>query len=264
MMLGKENYWRGALLLANSVIGNFMADKPDQPSFSGRKISSISDEDKAYFLKAMIGWYENNRRSYPWREHTDPYKILISEVMLQQTNADRVLPVYERVTQEFPNIRALAKSELDNLRAMLKALGLNYRASRLRKMAEKIVVEYNGEMPSSVEGLLYLPGVGRYIANALACFAYGKKVALIDVNVVRLYQRVFGFISRKARPREDNSLWEFAGKMMPDTHFKEFNLALIDFSASICTFRKPQCTKCPISNFCFSYLNYSKSNGNQR
>lgn len=262
-MLRKEDHRIEALTLANNVVGKHLAKKPDQPNVWCGEISSTSDEDKACFLEAMIGWYENNKRSYPWREQADPYKILLSEVMLQQTNADRVLLVYQHLTQKYPNIRALAKSELEDLRVILKPLGLNYRASRLKKMAEKIVIEYNEEIPNSVVGLLALPGVGRYIANAVACFAYGKRVALIDVNVVRLYQRVVGFTSQKARPREDSTLWEFAEKMMPETNFKEFNLALIDFSASICTFRKPQCAKCPVSNICLSYIKGSKSNGNQ-
>lgn len=200
----------------------------------------------------MIEWYERNGRSYAWRSQDDPYKVLVSEIMLQQTNADKVLPVYQRFTEQYPNIRALAQAELPDLVSLIKPIGLGYRARRLKRVAEKLVAEYEGEVPAKEEALLALPGIGRYISNAILCFAFGKRTALLDVNVVRLYNRVFGITSEKARPRDDGKLWKFAQEMLPANRFKEYNLALIDFSAQICTPRKPKCQECPASSMCYT------------
>jgi len=202
------------------------------------------------FQQAMLDWYEKNGRAFIWRGQSDPYKILVSEIMLQQTNADRVAPVYQRLTQQYPNIRALAQAELPDLVTVMKPLGLGYRAHRLKRAAEKLVAEYNGDLPAKEEALLALPGIGRYISNAILCFAFDNRVALVDVNVARLYHRVFGATSEKARPRDDPKLWKFAAEMLPGTRFREYNLALIDFSAQVCTLRKPKCDKCAVSGFC--------------
>ena len=207
-------------------------------------------EKTVIFKQAILDWYEKNGRGYIWRGHSDPYKILVSEIMLQQTNADRVSPVYQRFTQQYPNIRALAPAELPDLMTVMKPIGLGYRAGRLKRVAEKLVAEYEADFPATEEALMAFSGIGRYISNAILCFAFDKKVALVDVNVVRLYDRVFGVTSEKARPRDDPKLWKFAGEMLPVTRFKEYNLALIDFSSQVCTLRKPKCDRCSLSSLC--------------
>lgn len=214
------------------------------------------------FQWTMINWYEKNQRRYAWRVEADPYKVLISEVMLQQTNADKVEPVYTEFVNKYPNTSALAQSDLQALKAILRPLGLDYRVARLKNIAEKLVVEHGGEVPSTEEALLALLGIGRYVANAVLCFAYSTRVALVDVNVIRLYGRVFDFQSHKNRPREDNKIWEFAAKMLPEADFKEYNLALLDFTATICTPKKPQCTKCPLTDICLHYAKSTQTNGN--
>ena len=115
------------------------------------------------FSTAMLDWYKNNGRGYIWRGHSDPYKILVSEIMLQQTNADRVAPIYQRFAEQYPNIRVLAQAELPDLMTVLKPIGLSYRARRLKEVARKLVAEYDGELPAEEEALLALPGIGRYI-----------------------------------------------------------------------------------------------------
>ena len=215
------------------------------------------------FRQAILDWYEKNRRGYIWRGYSDPYNILVSEIMLQQTNADRVSPVYRRFTQKYPNIRALAQAKLPDLMTVMKPIGLYYRAHRLKRVAEKLVAQYEGALPSKEEVLLALPGIGRYISNAILCFAFDKRVALVDVNVVRLYHRVLDVTSEKARPRDDPKLWKFAGAMLPVTRFKEYNLALIDFSAQVCTLWKPKCDRCPVSSLCNSYAQGSQENERQ-
>lgn len=223
----------------------------------------MSKKKAVIFQQAMLDWYEKNRRGYIWRGHSDPYKILVSEIMLQQTNAARVAPIYQRFTEQYPNTRVLAQAELPDLMTIMKPIGLGYRARRLKEVAEKLVAEYNGDLPAKEEALLALPGIGRYISNAILCFAFDNKVALVDVNVVRLYQRVFGATSEKARPRDDPKLWKFATEMLPGTRFKEYNLALIDFSAQVCTLRKPKCDRCAVSGFCNFRTRGSRDNEQQ-
>lgn len=170
--------------------------------------------------------------------------------MLQQTNADRVATVYDDFIDKYPNPSILASSELPAISMALKPIGLNYRAARLKRIAETLMVEHGAEVPNSEEALLSLPGVGRYVTNAVRCFAYGKRVPLVDVNVVRVYERAFGQRSDRCRPREDSRLWDFASAMLPKAAFKEYSLALLDFSASICTAKRPRCVGCPVNHVC--------------
>jgi A/G-specific adenine glycosylase len=213
----------------------------------------LSKKKVMIFQESLLDWYERNRRAYIWREYSDPYKILVSEIMLQKTNADRVAQIYPQFMQRFPDTIALARSEVEELKLILKPLGLDYRAARLKDMAQRLVAEYGGEVPVSEETLLALPGVGQYIANAVLCFAYSNRVPLVDINVVRLYERVFSLRFDKKRAREDPKIWEFATEMMPMNGFRKYNRALIDFGAKICMSKNPRCAKCTVSFIC----NYS-------
>jgi len=214
------------------------------------------------FCVAMLEWYEKHGRQYLWRLQKDPYKILVAEIMLQQTNADKVEPVYTEFINKFPDSKTLAQSDMQDLKEALKPLGLEYRGARLKDIAQKLVMEHDGKVPSTEEGLKALPGVGQYIANAVLCFAYSERMALVDVNVIRLYSRVFGIQSHKKRPRDDKEVWVFATKMLPEVNFREYNFALIDFSAQICTLKKPRCSQCPISTICLYYDISSQTDGN--
>lgn len=223
---------------------------------------SVYGGDTTTFQQAMLAWYKKNRRDYLWRLQDDPYRILAAEIMLQQTNADKVEPVYTEFITRYPSVNVLVQSGLHDIKALLSPLGLGYRAARLKNIAEKLVVEHGGAVPSVEKSLLALPGIGRYVANAVLCFAYSQRVALVDVNIVRLYGRVFGFRSQKNRPRDDNKVWEFATEMLPETKFKEYNLALLDFTATVCTSRRPDCVKCPITDICLYYTRSGEINGN--
>lgn len=214
------------------------------------------------FSTAMLEWYEKHGRHYLWRLQKDPYKILVAEIMLQQTNADKVEPVYTEFINKFPDPKALAQSDMQDLKEELKPLGLEYRVARLKNMAQKLVMEHNGKAPSTEEGLKALPGVGQYIANAVLCFAYSERIALVDVNVIRLYSRVFGIKSRTKRPRDDKEVWVFATKMLPEVNFREYNFALIDFSAQICTLKRTNCVECPVTDICLYYTKSGETNGN--
>lgn len=212
------------------------------------------------FCTAMLEWYKTYGRHYLWRLQRDPYKILVAEIMLQQTNADKVEPIYTEFIRRFPDPKALAQCVLKDLKAILRPLGLQYRVARLKNIAEKLVVEHNGKVPSTEEGLKALPGVGQYVANAVLCFGYSKRMALVDVNVIRLYTRVFGFQSRAKRPRDDKQTWVFATIMLPKKNLKEYNLALLDLSAQICKLKNPNCADCPVTGICLSHFSNTRRN----
>jgi len=213
------------------------------------KVGACAHENRAHFQRSLIGWFEENGREYPWRHRTGPYEILLSEVLLQQTNADRVIDVYNKLIREFPDPYALALSEIDKLVSIMKPIGLNYKAARLKRLGEEIVNRYRGAIPSREDELMRLPGVGQYIANAVLCFAFLCKVPLVDVNVLRLYERIFSLRSVKRRAREDPVVWQFAADMLPDD-FREYNWAVIDFCAKMCLSSCPTCDICPVSWAC--------------
>tara|TARA_Y100000310_G_scaffold172170_1_gene172282 strand:- start:4342 stop:5112 length:771 start_codon:yes stop_codon:yes gene_type:complete len=139
------------------------------------------------FQKKILSWYSKNKRDLPWRKTTDPYKILVSEVMLQQTQVDRVIPYYTKWLEEWPDVKSLAKADTHKLLSLWSGLGYNNRALRLRKLCEFLVEKNNGEMPRQKDVLLSLPGIGPYTAGAIMAFAYNKEVAVVDTNIRRVF-----------------------------------------------------------------------------
>lgn len=207
------------------------------------------------FQNNIIIWWKHNKRMFPWRETRDPYKILCSEILLQQTNAEKVVPVYNKIISDYPETADLSEAETAELEEIIKPLGLLKRAGRLRKIAAEITQKYDGIIPADKKALLKLPGVGNYTANAVMCFAFEKQVGVLDTNTIRILARVFDIKSDKARPRNDKNLQNELNKVIPKNKSKIFNYALLDFAALICTAENPDCRKCIISRICFYYSN---------
>lgn len=182
--------------------------------------------------------------------------------MLQQTNAYRVESVFREFVAKYPNVSVLAGSRLQDVREVLKPLGLSYRAARLKSIAVELTERYGGVVPCSEKSLITLPGIGPYITNATLCFAYSKRVPLVDTNIIRLYDRVFGFRSGRNRPREDKEVWQFAKEMLPKTGFKDYNLSLLDFAAEVCVSRQPHCDECPVTGICYYHTQCTEKNEN--
>lgn len=203
-------------------------------------------------IDALIQWYRHSHRSLPWRETRDPYKILVSEVMLQQTQAERVVPKYLAFLERFPTVAALADSPASEVIRAWAGLGYNRRALNLQRACQAAMERYDGELPDSVEELRSLPGVGPYTAGAIACFAFGQDVGFVDTNIRRVLHRiVFGpeLPVASASAREIETL---ADRSVPTGKGYLWNQALMELGATTCRARSATCLVCPVSKWCKS------------
>lgn len=195
----------------------------------------------------LLGWYALHARDLPWRTTRDPYAVLVSEVMLQQTQVERVLPRWHAWLDQFPTLRALAAASVADAIRAWQGLGYNMRAVRLHRIACQVVAEYGGELPRTVDGLLKLNGVGRYTAGAVACFAYEQPVSMVDTNVRRVLGRVFGAPSASAAEAQ-----ALADEVLPRGDAYRWNQALMDLGATLCRAQAPLCLVCPLLGVCAS------------
>ena len=218
------------------------------------------------FTRKLLAWYKRNARVLPWRETRNPYAILVSEFMLQQTQVSRVLDYYPRFLKRFPTIASLARARPKAVMEAWDGLGYYARARNLHKLAREVTGHHDGVLPDSPEDLRTLPGVGQYTAGAVACFAYEKPVPTVDTNVARVFRRAFfgewgvgsGTIrSKQTTPRSPHSrrdLWQLAESLTPRDGERawRFNQALMELGALVCTARKPKCPECPVRNDCLA------------
>lgn len=197
----------------------------------------------------LLTWWHTNRRDLPWRHSRDPYRILVSEVMLQQTQVDRVVPHFLRWLDRFPTVEALAAAPTADVIRLWAGLGYNRRAVNLQRTAQA-VVERGGTFPSDVSSLKALPGIGPYTAGAVACFAFEQDVPFIDTNMRRVLHRVFFGPELPARLASDREITELAAQAIPPGDGWNWNQGLIEFGALQCTARKPLCVICPLQQVC--------------
>jgi len=196
-------------------------------------------------------WQAHNDADFPWRRTKDPYKILVSELLLRKTTRKQVSQIYDTFFSKFPTIEVLASSDEKVIKKAIKTLGIEHkRASALRKMAQIIMDSYGGKIPTKSEQLTSLPYVGRYTSNALMCLAYGQDYPLLDTNVVRIITRVFSLRSSRNRPRDDPQMWDFVSSLIPSKKARDFNLAVLDIASSICRANNPDCPVCPLLGIC--------------
>jgi A/G-specific adenine glycosylase len=198
-------------------------------------------------------WFRVHGRRLPWRETRDPYHILVSELMLQQTQVSRVLEYYGRFLMQFPTLDALARSGPDRVREAWEGLGYYARARHLHALAcEVTTMAPDAAMPSSPEDLRALPGVGPYTAGAVASFAFERRAALVDTNVARVLARVFAPHLARRRPRDLTQLWRIAERILPRTGRAAWthNQALMELGALVCTARVRHCDRCPVATHC--------------
>ena len=199
------------------------------------------------FVSILLEWRAHNQPKLPWRKTSDPYKILVSELLLRKTTRQQVSKIYEQFFLKYPDIQALSKALVKSIENTIVSLGMEHiRATALKKIAEIISEEHGGRIPDERRSLMKLPHVGPYIANAVLCFAYGADAPLLDTNVIRVISRVFSLKSARKRARDDPKMWDAVHRLMPKGKSRDFNLALLDFAALVCLPRKPKCPICPI------------------
>lgn len=205
------------------------------------------------FRRRLLAWYRANGRDLPWRRTSDPYHILVSEVMLQQTQVDRVLPKYHEWLKKYPTLDALAAADEQEVAETWRPLGYNIRPHRLHAIARESVARYGGTLPADEQTLRSFKGIGAYTAGAIRSFAFRQRAAIVDTNVARVLFRVFvGRGDAKAHAMR-RRLWAISAALVPRKHVFDFNQALIDLGAIVCVAQKPKCGACPISNLCVSY-----------
>ena len=202
------------------------------------------------FSSNLLEWYVENGRKLPWRNSIDTYRVLVTEKLLQQTSYGHVIKVYEKFFKKYPTIESLAASESSEIEKDIKRLGLQrQRAIHLKKVAEKILKNYDGKVPNDRKLLLSLPGVGDYIADAVLCYAFGKNIVPVDINVRRVANRLFKF----RKTLDYHKIQEKMNLLIQIGNAKYLNWALLDFSALICS-RAPKCRKCFANNICKFYI----------
>jgi len=199
----------------------------------------------------LVKWFARNGRRFPWREERDPYHVLIAEIMLQRTKADQVKPVYLSFMARFPTPEALDKAMYEEVESCMSRLGLRWRIPLVKKLAKRLVSEFQGQVPRDRDKLLELPGIGEYIADAVLVFCHDVDVATVDSNVCRIFQRLTGSES-SSEARRDRGLRELIESNVPPGMAREFNWALIDLGSLVCKSRNPLCSLCPLSEGCSS------------
>lgn len=203
------------------------------------------------FAPRVLAWFdEHGRKTLPWQENKTPYRVWISEIMLQQTQVTTVIPYYHKFMASFPSVEALAQAEQDEVLAHWSGLGYYARARNMHKAAKMLVDEFDSEFPQSVEGVCELPGIGRSTAAAILSISRGVQAAILDGNVKRVLSRFHAVPTWPGEKKTENAMWELAESYMPSERCGDYTQAMMDLGATLCTRSKPQCLLCPLESDC--------------
>jgi len=200
----------------------------------------------------LLRWYDTNARSLPWRSDPTPYKVWVSEIMLQQTQVETVIPYFERFMARFPDLTSLAQAEESEVLQVWEGLGYYSRARNLHKAARVIVDEHDGQIPADVGILKSLPGIGAYTAGAIASIAFGAPEPALDANIRRVTIRLLD-LREQPGAKTDERLWEFSRHILPGSRVGDYNQALMDLGSAICTPSNPLCQLCPLQAECLAF-----------
>ena len=215
------------------------------------------------FRRRLLSWYRKNGRDLPWRHTRDPYLILVSEVMLQQTQVDRVIPKYKEWLQKYPSFEVLAAARLSEVNRTWRPLGYNARPGRLHAIAQEVIDRCGGRLPSGEKALRSFKGIGAYTAGAIQSFAFGKRAAIVDTNVARVLSRVFLGQETSIDRAFRKQLWLLSETLLPRRNVFDFNQAFMDLGAMVCVARRPHCPVCPMSPLCKTYF-FNKDLGERK
>ncbi|GHT13602.1 A/G-specific adenine glycosylase [Planctomycetales bacterium] len=206
--------------------------------------------ESSVFRQRLLLWYAKHARTLSWRNVGDPYRVWVSEVMLQQTTTQTVEGYFSRFVAAFPTVQALAEADLDTVNRLWEGLGYYRRCSQLHQAAKIIVADYGGVFPNDENAVRKLPGIGRYTANAVLSIAFDKRLPILEANTQRLYARLTALQSDPKETAANEQLWQFAAGLLPKTGTGHFNQALMDIGNQVCTPKNPNCLVCPIREHC--------------
>jgi A/G-specific adenine glycosylase len=215
----------------------------------GRSILEVSPISSA-LRRALSNWFCHNKRDLPWRGIRDPYAILVSEIMLQQTPVTTVIPYYNKWLLRFPTFRSLAAATESDVLHAWQGLGYYTRARNFHRCAKTIVEKSGGRFPNGPDELKSLPGIGRYTANAIGVFAFDQSLPLVEANTARVLTRLFNILDPIDSTSGRRKLWELSAKLVPAKGARDFQNAMMDLGALVCTARNPRCQICPVKKFC--------------
>jgi A/G-specific adenine glycosylase len=213
----------------------------------------VSEPLRQWIQDRLLAWARVHRRDLPWRSERDPYRIWVSEVMLQQTQVRTVIPYYRRFLARFPTLRTLAEADLDEVLKAWEGLGYYARARNLHRAVQQVMESHGGQLPVDRDALLALPGIGPYTVGAILSLAFGRDAAVLDGNVRRVLSRVFAIDDDPRLAGTRRRLWNLAEALLPPGQAGPFNEALMDLGATVCTPREPRCADCPLSKECRGY-----------
>lgn len=205
--------------------------------------------DLTVLRERLSDWDFQYRRMFPWRTTKNPFHLMMAELMLRRTQARQVVAIYNVFVTKYADAQALANAPEGEVKQVLFSLGLAWRVPAFQQIAQRLVEEYNGQVPASYEALIALPGVGDYVASAVCCFAFGQAIPIIDTNTVRIAGRLFG-LPTHAESRRRKPIRTVLERLLDREHPQQYNFAMLDLAALICTPFNPQCTRCPLVSCC--------------
>jgi A/G-specific adenine glycosylase len=218
----------------------------------------VDREAAAFARKALLAWAEQSARVFPWRKTSDPYRILMAEMMLRRTQARQVVNVYNQFVAHYPDITSLDLASTEEVTEVLRPLGLSWRAANFKILAHEIVTQYGSSIPRDRQQLLSLTGIGPYVAEAVRCFAYHEPSTIVDTNTVRVAARYFGF-SYNPESRRRSMVIDAVSHLVDQHEPARSNYALLDFAATVCQARKPLHHNCPLAGYCVYYQRLRQS-----
>ena len=205
---------------------------------------------KRIFRRRLLAWYAKHARDLPWRRSTNPYRVWVSEVMLQQTQVETVKPYFQRFLKAFPTVKKLAAADEQEVLRLWEGLGYYRRARSLHAAAQHIVVEHGGRFPSDVKTMQTLPGIGRYTAGAIASIAFDQRAPILEANTIRLFARLIGYREDPTKSAGQKILWQAAEDVLPRKEIARFNQALMELGSLVCKPNNPDCGECPAASLC--------------
>jgi A/G-specific adenine glycosylase len=206
------------------------------------------------FQRRLLTWFDRHgRKDLPWQKQVTPYRVWVSEIMLQQTQVATVIPYYKKFLQRFPNLKSLASAPIDDVLALWSGLGYYARARNLHKAAQQLVAHHKGRFPKDIDVVTELPGIGRSTAGAILAFSFGQRHPILDGNVKRVLARVIALEHWPGSKTGEAELWQWAEKLTPRNRIEDYTQAIMDLGATVCTRSKPHCGRCPLARTCRAF-----------